>query len=419
MSSQTTITFWKNAAGKIIHISEVSSGINCWAFCIATWERLIARKWEINSHHFARPANFNAEYYRETLTHHFAKQYFLDKKIISLPYFLSRPEYFFMKNLDNSSKQELKKLMGMKNITTLKKIDQTKVFELKNIEIEKRIQIWSEYIVADIYGEIHTETLQIPLIIEILVSHACDDIKLQKLKNSEYFLLEINCNIYDDEILSKKDWITDFLDKFFQNRPGDFLYMPEEIRKSILEFNKWLFSLKQKIRSIQMENIQKQYKENEKKLLNIPGIITKSSPIPKMCPIRQKVYKKALEENKSIIENSLGIKKILSGDICWDFSIIGKNISDSYIIVNEQKIYFNEKMSWKNMWAEGGKKFLIFRKMVQDFIRYQNYWKMIKTYRNGSRVNLELTNCVGCKYYRNYSNVDDEIIDSCRYNVEN
>lgn len=407
------ITFWKDKSWNMVHISEVISWKKCWVFCIISWEPLIAKKWKINMHHFAYPANFNLIHYAETLIHIFAKEYFLKKKTISLPYFLYQDNSLKSKIHHPIIQKMVEDLWKIPYIKELEKIDTTHTFELKNIETEKRIEIWESHIIVDIYWEVHTEGMIIPLIIEIYVTHACDEVKIEKLKNSRYFVIEINCNIYDNKIISEKDWITKFLDDLLWVRPWNFLYIPHEINKFIKKYDWEIWKIQKKIQEIRLLDIKEKIQEKEKNIINIPGLIWFSSPIPKICPIRQKIYHNTFKKNKGIMEKSPGISKILSNELFWDFTIIWNTLENAYIIIDGYVKKFSD------MWVDKWNKFLIFRKMNQDFIRMQNNWKYGYNFSRTWKATFSIKNCKWCKYYRGCINNDGEIIDQCRYNVEN
>ena len=70
---------------RIIHISEVESGLKCNCICPACGESLIARKGEKMMHHFAHKANSECEYGYQTSLHLAAKDILSEHKTIMLP----------------------------------------------------------------------------------------------------------------------------------------------------------------------------------------------------------------------------------------------------------------------------------------------------------------------------------------------
>lgn len=75
-----------NENKKLVHIKDVMSGLSCGCVCFECGERVLARKGDINEHHFAHFNNkesciINAE----SVLHKYAKQVILDAKSIVLP----------------------------------------------------------------------------------------------------------------------------------------------------------------------------------------------------------------------------------------------------------------------------------------------------------------------------------------------
>ena len=71
--------------GKLVHISAVESGLECGCFCPKCNTPLIAKKGEINTHHFAHASEVFCHGAAETALHLFAKKLLEDEKKLLAP----------------------------------------------------------------------------------------------------------------------------------------------------------------------------------------------------------------------------------------------------------------------------------------------------------------------------------------------
>jgi len=71
--------------GKLVHISEVESGLACGCVCPSCDAQLVARKGAKVVHHFAHHSTYPCEYALETALHIAAKDILNDQKRIILP----------------------------------------------------------------------------------------------------------------------------------------------------------------------------------------------------------------------------------------------------------------------------------------------------------------------------------------------
>lgn len=156
---------------KLVHISDVNNGLECKCICPACKCKLIAKKGNKVIHHFA---HYNAEeckYGYETALHLAAKEILYNaKKIIIPPLFLTIP---------NSYNREVK-------------IVDAQTVIIDKVELEK--------IYNDIIPDIVVYSCGTKFFIEIYVTNAVDETKLQKIKNSKISTLEINLSKMNREI---------------------------------------------------------------------------------------------------------------------------------------------------------------------------------------------------------------------------
>lgn len=407
------ITFWKDENWKLIHISQVISWKKCWVYCLISWKPLIARKWNKNSHHFAHYEWFNYQYYKETLVHLLAKKTLKETKRISLPY-LIWTNYMMRTRIDKIEQNEIDNFLELnKELKIIDKIEFADYLVLENIEVEKRIPINNDYIIADIYWEIIVESEIIPIIIEIMVSHPCDENKINKFKGTNYCVIEVDCNLMDEDLQNDENHIKNVLIEIFQGKYGKtFLYLPikyENLVKKYLDEIEKINDIKNQKIKLEMIKSQEEYK---KKLIHLSELWIETDIIPLSCPIRKKVYGEFYKLNKELIEESEWIKLIFNNTIYWDFKLHWNSLNNASLFLWKNEIKFFKEM---NKWWD---KYLLFKQMYQKFIHYQA-WKFIKTFRNWSRVVNEINWCKNCSYFRREMNNEWEINDYCSYHVNN
>lgn len=75
----------RSADGRMVHISEVPSGLGCGCRCAACGGLLVARKGEVNEHHFGHHASDPCRTAVETAVHKLAKQILEERRELLLP----------------------------------------------------------------------------------------------------------------------------------------------------------------------------------------------------------------------------------------------------------------------------------------------------------------------------------------------
>lgn len=145
-----------NEKGKSVFVDDVPNGKNCGCHCKECGGALIARQGNIKAHHFAHISGNDSIKCSQTALHLLAKEIITEEKRI--PIFLNGSIIFV--NVDF-------------------------------IEQEKNL--------GDIIPDLYTEYNGTPIAIEIFVSHAIDEIKLEKIQKHNLTTFEINLSNCDFE----------------------------------------------------------------------------------------------------------------------------------------------------------------------------------------------------------------------------
>lgn len=154
--------------GRLVHVSEVESGLACGCVCPSCSGKLEAKKGAKQAHHFA---HYNAE---ECKTGYETSLHLLVKDILSqFKTFLLPPLYLFNEDLDW-------------------RISDSQSITFNDIGIEEN----QGDFIPDIIGYIGQKRL----LIEVRVTHAVDERKQTKIKSSDASCVEINLSNIDKEI---------------------------------------------------------------------------------------------------------------------------------------------------------------------------------------------------------------------------
>lgn len=193
---------------KLVHISEVESGLKCNCVCPSCKTELIARKGSKIKHHFAHNNTEDCKKGYETSIHILAKEILSEQNSIEGPIITIGPNDIVVHSMP---------------------------IKYDRVEIEKKI----ENIIADIVVY-KGERL---LIIEIFVTHKIDKEKEEKLKKIGISTMEIDLSMMDKEI--NKEELREILLKdkekkrWILNKPLDlFLKREEEILFSLISKHK-------------------------------------------------------------------------------------------------------------------------------------------------------------------------------------
>lgn len=148
--------------GRLVHISQVDSGLACACVCPACHGMLVARKGALRTDHFAHKADGNCSTALETALHLAAKEILLRSGRIALP--AARANYYGAGHTTIACAQQ--------------------VYKFDSVQSERRLG----QIVADLVAYIDGE----PLIIEVKVTHAVDAEKMHKIRSLGISALEID-----------------------------------------------------------------------------------------------------------------------------------------------------------------------------------------------------------------------------------
>lgn len=148
--------------GQLVHISEVESGIACGCVCPSCNAQLVARKGEKVIHHFAHHSTTPCEDALETALHLAAKDVFNEQKRITLP-----PVKLYV----NSQCHPII-------------LADSKVVTIDTVHMEKKL--------GNIVPDLILETGGRKLLVEVFVTHAVDDQKLEKIKTMGISAIEID-----------------------------------------------------------------------------------------------------------------------------------------------------------------------------------------------------------------------------------
>jgi ssDNA-binding Zn-finger/Zn-ribbon topoisomerase 1 len=159
----------------ITHVSEVDRGLKCGCVCPACGERLIAKKGQKVTHHFAHQTTKDCEYGYESSLHLAAKEILSKAKKLVIP-----PVYV---HFPNSYKEKLL-LSDAKEIT------------IDRVELEQRFNNVVPDVVVYAEGKC--------LFIEVFVTHCVDDEKLDKLRAADISTIEINLSKIDHSITTEE-----------------------------------------------------------------------------------------------------------------------------------------------------------------------------------------------------------------------
>lgn len=154
--------------GELVHISIVPSGLACECYCPCCEAKLIARKGEKNAHGFAHYQADECEHGLETALHLAAK-----------------------KVLENASQITLPELMIEEQVsnTVLTKKDSAIVCEQQTVHIDYVIlETPLKSIIPDVIAYIY----DMPILLEIAVTHFVDKEKLNKIRNLGISCIEID-----------------------------------------------------------------------------------------------------------------------------------------------------------------------------------------------------------------------------------
>lgn len=171
---------------KIVHVTEVESGLRCNCYCPCCGSRFVAYKGKVLRPHFKHQSESSCKYSFETSLHYLAKEIIQEKKYLDLPVvnwtIPHTPSSWFSK--DGSTDP----------LPPIQAIEYQRIY-FDKVEVEK----WEGNFIPDIKCFVGNKQL----LIEITVTHGIDDKKLEKIKSNDVPLLEINLSLLEHTITRK------------------------------------------------------------------------------------------------------------------------------------------------------------------------------------------------------------------------
>jgi len=155
-----------SAQGEPIHITQVESGLACQCICPGCQDRLVARKGNINAHHFAHDVKAETQACSESALHFAAKHVLKSASRVSLP-----AAEIAIKDLDSARLQKITIDGGFFNYVK-SYIEQSRGNYRPDTTVEN-----SSFTQMDV---------------EILVTHEVDEVKYQKVKQVGIDMLEVD-----------------------------------------------------------------------------------------------------------------------------------------------------------------------------------------------------------------------------------
>lgn len=198
---------------KIVHASEVESGLKCNCYCPGCGGRFVAYKGEVLRPHFKHQTEVDCKYSFETALHYLAKEIIHEKNSLDLPFINwsipPTPASWFINNTSGK-------------YGPLNKTIEFKKIRFDRVEIEK----WEGNFKPDLRCIVGNKQL----LIEIKVTHGINSKKIEKIKNYNTPLLEINLSLLQHEISRKT--------------LASFLYNKRLLLKERIKIFKWVHNPK-------------------------------------------------------------------------------------------------------------------------------------------------------------------------------
>ena len=188
--------------GRIAHVSDVLSGLLCDCRCPACDLALVAKKGPKQLHHFAHHIkSVSCSHIAETNAHIWAKEFLEREKRLTIPPIIAEHE-------------------GQKEI-----VSPARIYTFAHAKLEKRLNT----IVPDVVLITENGT---QLIVEVRVTHACDETKVAKLRSIGLSAVEIDLRRFrtstkqaevEDALLTSgpRDWLSNAKQAKFDDRLRD------------------------------------------------------------------------------------------------------------------------------------------------------------------------------------------------------
>ncbi|MGX8679621.1 MAG: competence protein CoiA family protein [Sphaerochaetaceae bacterium] len=177
--------------GKLTSINDVDAGLSCGCICPACHEKLIARKGKVRSYHFAHQSDSNCNAGYQTSLHLLAKEIISEDKKVFIPAVESR----FTQKVEHDCILNYFYFVKEWKIVDAAVYYKSRTLECDSVELETK----TEDIIPDLIVYYKNQ----PLIIEIQVTHAADDEKIEKIRLLGISAIEIDLS-KEDRLLDKE-----------------------------------------------------------------------------------------------------------------------------------------------------------------------------------------------------------------------
>jgi len=193
------LVYGMTETGAVRHVSQVERGLKCACRCPACDRLLIAKKGKVQIHHFAHHSGgVPCDRVAETNAHLWAKEVLESEKAITIPAVV----------VEHDGHREV--------------IRNARVYRFASARLERRL----DTIVPDVILETDDGT---QLIVEVYVTHACDEIKIEKLRTENLSAIEIDLRQFrtstDREAVerallstARREWLHNAKSGLFENR---------------------------------------------------------------------------------------------------------------------------------------------------------------------------------------------------------
>jgi hypothetical protein len=160
-SRDADLVYGLDGSGHVRHISEVESGLACGCACPSCGKLLIARKGSARVHHFGHQASFSCAGAPETALHKLAKEIISEQRRLVVPEVTARYR------------------------------DEIKVFHPRQtVQFDKTVEEARH--LNDFIPDLYAEREGRRLLVEIYVTHACDELKRAELRKNGIATIEID-----------------------------------------------------------------------------------------------------------------------------------------------------------------------------------------------------------------------------------
>lgn len=314
---------------KLIHISQVPRGLACNCFCPCCKSPLLAKKGNVNVHHFAHAkGSEDCKHGYESAVHLLAKSVLEKEKTLSLPpYTVSS---------DNIPDEEIASLM--EGIYGYEYVHPSQTFTFDEIQNEVHLEDITPDSIAVKNGT--------KLLVEFRYTHAVDEAKFEKIKAKGLSCVEIDLRHF----------------KLSESKEEDEANMQLFLSKESASHSKWIFNYKMRERAKKyFENIRKerapeleerrkekvrreQWDENSQIIMdslksNYHNLLSISRQVPSANECIFTVTLRRLSEFP--YGTSTGFQKLLYKPYCWNGILYRAERKTGK--PNDKKIYFYDE----------------------------------------------------------------------------